>query len=367
VREWDKTMEENPKKPYKDYKLYFNKIEERALDIIKDLLPFSFKEFEAKFKNTSSDRRDLIRVFKEYIDSLYKEDRIKTSFSYANARNSLKEYMKFRKRKNISFDDITPRWLSEYENWMLANGKSISTVGVYTRSLRTIINIAIDEGNLKREFYPFGKRKYQIPASQNVKKALTIQEIKKIVDYIPKNQAEEKAKDLWMFSYLCSGINFKDIAKLKFSDIDKNKITFIRSKTKHSGKQSLKPITIMLTPEIISIIDKWGDKKQDPKTYVFGIINKNETPLKQINKIQQAIKTVNKYMKRIGDELKLPLKVTTYTARHSYATVLKRSGAPIAFISESLGHSDLKTTENYLDSFDDESKLNFQRHLLNFD
>jgi len=123
----------------------------------------------------------------------------------------------------------------------------------------------------------------------------------------------------------------------------------------------------MIIPEIKSIIDKWGDKKQSPETYVFGIINKKDTPEKQNNKIQQAIKTVNKYMKKIGEELKLPIKVTTYVARHSYATVLKRSGAPIAFISESLGHKDLKTTESYLDSFEDDTKMEYQKQLLNFD
>ena len=71
-------------------------------------------------------------------------------------------------------------------------------------------------------------------------------------------------------------------------------------------------------------------------------------------------------MKRIGEKLELDLKLTTYSARHSFATVLKRSGAPVEFISESLGHKDLRTTENYLDSFEDEVKEQYQRQLLNF-
>jgi site-specific recombinase XerD len=71
-------------------------------------------------------------------------------------------------------------------------------------------------------------------------------------------------------------------------------------------------------------------------------------------------------MKKIGTILGFDTKLTTYSARHSFATVLKRSGAPIEFISESLGHKDLKTTENYLDSFEDEMKESFQKQLLNF-
>ena len=71
-------------------------------------------------------------------------------------------------------------------------------------------------------------------------------------------------------------------------------------------------------------------------------------------------------MKNIGNDLGINIKLTTYSARHSFATALKRSGAPTEFISESLGHKDLKTTENYLDSFEDDMKESYQRQLLNF-
>jgi integrase/recombinase XerD len=71
-------------------------------------------------------------------------------------------------------------------------------------------------------------------------------------------------------------------------------------------------------------------------------------------------------MKRIGKSLTLGVNLTTYAARHSFATVLKRSGAPTEFISESLGHKDLRTTENYLDSFEDNVKESYQKQLLNF-
>ena len=71
-------------------------------------------------------------------------------------------------------------------------------------------------------------------------------------------------------------------------------------------------------------------------------------------------------MKRIGKGLGIDSKLTTYSARHSFATVLKRSGAPIEFISESLGHADLRTTETYLGSFEDSTRESFQKQLLNF-
>ena len=61
-------------------------------------------------------------------------------------------------------------------------------------------------------------------------------------------------------------------------------------------------------------------------------------------------------MEEIGKALGID-HISTYTARHSFATVLKRSGANIAYISESLGHQNLKTTENYLASFEKEERI----------
>ena len=100
--------------------------------------------------------------------------------------------------------------------------------------------------------------------------------------------------------------------------------------------------------------------------FIFGFINNTDTPERCNIKIKQATKTINKYMVRIGIKLEIDIKLTTYSARHSFATVLKRSGAPIEFISESLGHKDKKTTENYLDSFEDHTKLEYQKKLLDF-
>jgi integrase len=234
------------------------------------------------------------------------------------------------------------------------------------RNLRTIINVAIEDGAMKQENYPFGKRKYQIPANRNIKKALTLQDVKKIIDYTPKSPAEERARDMWVFSYLASGINMRDIALLQYKRVSKSSISFIREKTKRSSKQDLKPVLVPIVPEIKQIINKWGIKKKSPDTFVFGLIENGDDNERIDAKVRQATKTINKYTKRIGEDLGFEMPLTTYVARHTYATVMKRSGAPIELISESLGHKDLETTENYLDSFEDEMKLSYQKNLLDF-
>lgn len=365
--DWKKVHDEKPKKGFKDYLIFFGDIESRAIKIIQELQPFSFTSFERKFNVKTSNKTDAIICLSDYIDDLNDQLRTGTASSYSNALNSFKVYLATKKRKKLNFWDITIDWLNQYEKWMIDQGNSLTTVGIYLRSLRTIVNIAIEDGNMDKESYPFGKRKYQIPSSQNIKKALNISDIKKIFRYEPINESECKARDLWLFSYLCNGANIKDIVRLQYKNIDNRSITFLRAKTERSTKTNQKLISVVLLPEIKQIISKWGTKPTKDENFVFGLISKDDSPEKQLAKIKQVTKTINKYMKRIGEKLEIDMKITTYTARHSFATILKRSGAPTEFISDSLGHKDLRTTENYLDSFEDSVKESFQKKLLNFD
>lgn len=365
--DWDKTQSLKARAEHKEMQLFFNKVEQKAQDIIKDLDPFTFTAFDKAFNNKTDKAKDVFSYLESYMEQLDKEGRSGTASSYKCAYNSFKSFINSKKRKYLPFGEITPEWLQSYENWMITSGKSLTSTGIYLRSLRTIINMAIEDGIFSQEFYPFGKRKYTIPAGRNVKKALTIQEIKAIVNFETKTSAEQKAKDIWMLSYLCNGANMKDLAQLRWSDLDSKRIVFVRAKTARTTKSDTKPIVVMRMLEIDTIISKWGIPSNDKNDYIFGVISKKDNPNTQLMRVRQFIKNTNTYMKRIGEKLNLELKLTTYSARHSFATVLKRSGAPIEFISESLGHKDLKTTESYLDSFEEDVKTNYQKQLLNFD
>ena len=134
-----------------------------------------------------------------------------------------------------------------YEHFMVEeSGKSNATVGIYLRSLRAIFNQAVEENEIEKEYYPFGKRKYQIPATKNTKKALTKEQLSVLFNSKPKLPQQKKAKDFWFFSYACNGMNMKDIALLKYKDIQDGKIEFYRAKTKLTSKANLKPITVYL-------------------------------------------------------------------------------------------------------------------------
>jgi len=132
-----------------------------------------------------------------------------------------------------------------------------------------------------------------------------------------------------------------------------------RQETKLEGKDKESKSTEMQT-----IIDRWGNDPQ-PDNYIFPVLKGGETPKQIKEKNRDLISATNRRLKDIGEKLNLGA-FSTYTARHSYATVLKRSGANIAFISESLGHNDLKTTENYLASFEKEERKKNAKKLTAF-
>jgi integrase/recombinase XerD len=315
----------------------------KANEVLRNLPVFTFSSFEESYLEQRNTRSSVSFAFDKYIEQLRNEDRIGTAVSYECARNSIAQF-----NANLTFAEVTPELLKKYERTMLQQGKSISTVGIYLRSFRAIYN----EQKIDKSLYPFGeqKNKYTIPTSRNIKKALTVQEIAKIYHYpVPSGSTKEMAKDYWIFLYLCNGMNVKDFCLLKWSNIDGQELTYNRAKTQRSRRES-KLISVALKPQTMDIIKKWGQPSISKDAYIFPHLKPKMGAVGERAIYQQLTKTINKYMKRISSELNLDKEVTTYFARHSFATVLKRSGAKIEMISELLGHSSVDVTENYLDT-----------------
>lgn len=365
ITEADFAKLEKSRDPFlKDIRVNISIVETKATEVFKQLPTFSFASFEERFfpKEEKLNTNDVYRAISKYVEQLKKDGRISTASSYNCTLESLKQF-----KAKLAFKDITPDFLNSYERWMISNGKSTTTVGIYLRSLRAIYNQAIENGSITKESYPFKKSKFQIPAGRNIKKALTIAELEQIFHYPTiSNSSEDKARDFWVFSYLCNGMNIKDICRLKYSNLDGDKLIFYRAKTENTKKSNQKPIVVFLTPEAKAIIEKWGNASKLPTNYIFPILQPNITPQRERELVQYLTKQINKYMKRIVEALGIDKPVTTYAARHSFSTVLKRSGAPIEFISESLGHNSLQTTEHYLDSFEDDVKKQYANLLTKF-
>jgi site-specific recombinase XerD len=352
------------KKLSEDEKVLKKKItafENKAIDIINNLPFFTWQLFEKHYLINRGAKDSINFAFSEYATELRKTGRIGTAVSYECAQNSLEKFA-----TGLRFADINPDFLRRYESWMLEKGNSITTVGIYLRSLRTLFNNSISEGMLTKEYYPFGKKRYEIPTANNIKKALSINDIAKIYNYKPEPESmTDRAKDYWLFMYLCNGINVKDMSLLKYENIKGEVLEFERAKTART-KRNIEPIRVVITSEVNSIIEKWGNKPKERNTFIFPILEKGLAPERERQLIQQITHVINFHMKAVAKTLGITTDVTTYVARHSFATVLQRSGTSTEFIREALGHSNVRTTQSYLAGFEDESKKEIVKALTAF-
>jgi integrase/recombinase XerD len=296
-----------------------------------------------------------------YILKLEAQDRIGTVNCYMCSLMSLLEY-----RPQLRFSDITELELYRYEKWMEAKGNSVTTISLYIRCLRHIFNVAIAKKLIDRDLYPFGPEKYLIPAGRNIKKAITIDDIQRIYEYQSGDCNKMMYRDFWLFIYLANGMNVKDLTMLKYENIDGRFIRFLRAKTANTSRTNPQLISVYCSEEIQQLIARWGNPDKSPANYIFPILTIGQDAYERRHKIQLFNKMINTYMYEIGAELGIARKLSTMAARHSFSTQLKRTGISVEAIQELLGHKNLKTTINYLDSFEDSSKAQQVENLLPF-
>lgn len=313
------------------------------------------------FKELTMPAGTILVSFRSYIDKLLRADRIGTAVCYQTSYYALEKF-----RGNVPFSEVTVDYLNDFERWMLRKNISKTTIGIYVRSLRCIFNEAIEDGIIKRERYPFGRRRYQVPTSRNIKKALTLEDVSKLYYYQPTRKGEQWAKDFWFFSYLGNGINPKDIACLKYKNVEGDYFIFERAKTEKAARNDPKPITVFITEDMRAIIDQWATKDKSPNNYVFPVLEPDINALRQYELIELFTQSINDWLLKIKKKLNIEKRLTTYVARHTFPTVLKRSGVSTEFIQESLGHTNIRTTEKYLDSFEREVKRDLVGNLTAF-
>jgi site-specific recombinase XerD len=281
--------------------------------------------------------------FNYYVKLLKGQGRLRYAGMYEVSYNS---FVKYAGTLDIPFENIDVVWLKKYETWMHKHGLAINTIGTRVRHLRAVYNMAIEHHVINKECYPFHSYKVSKVSQTPPKRSIDKADIQKILLYQGKSNMEILAISLFAFSYYSAGINFIDMALLKHSNIVDNKLCYMRTKTK-------KQIIIPLQEESMRIISNYSAKTVKKSDYIFPILSTFHKSEKQVNnRLHKILAKVNKILKNVGEELGLPIKLTTYVARHSFATVLKRAGVSTSIISESLGHSSEKVTQIYLDSFE---------------
>ena len=309
-----------------------------------------FKSQEKEFTATSLmekvnkpvKRKTVQEVFNQYIQELESANRLRYADMYKCTMHSL---IKFNKHLDIPFSDMDTIWLKRYEVWLQSQGLAINTLGTRFRHLRVIYNFAIEEKIVKSEYYPFNSFKVSKLSQTTAKRSIQKGEILSVLNYQGQTPLECLAIDLFTFSYLAAGINFGDIARLTKDNILENRLIYIRKKTQ-------KQIKVSLQEQAIKLIQKYS---MPDNPYLFPILS-------NFHKTEQQ--KVNKSLKEIGERLNIPIDLTTYVARHSFATVLKRSGVNTSLICEALGHSSERVTQIYLDSFGNDQMEDAMKNLL---
>lgn len=373
-------LTEKPKKIDKEERDYLDAFRVKAVEAAKKTNPFSFDIFETKLGRRKSDGKNLVYCYNNKISELKSLGRFGTAESCESSLKSIKRFLLYQKHAysyeeqserlneftNIRFNAITPLFLQKYENHMLQAGKSKTTVGIYLRALRTIFNIAIEQGEVSEDLYPFGKSKYRIPKGKANKKALSKNQISILFHSKPQTPQQQKAKDFWLFSYICNGMNIKDIALLKYKNIKGGYFEFERAKTERTvDTQTI--VVVHLTDFSKHIIEKYGNKDRGPEQYIFSIVDGTLDGEIIHQRVGNFTRFVNQHIKSLAKANGLPEEITSYWARHSFATLTIQNGANLEFVKEAFGHQSITTTQTYFAGFEDKTKKDIIDNLLKFD
>jgi integrase/recombinase XerD len=359
-----------PKGEHKDLRRELQAIEDIALLTAKAISPFSFDEFEKKLYRGKGEGENIYYQYDQIVKRLTDNNQLGNASNYTLSQKSLKAFILHdtgKESKKLLFREVTPAWLNRYENYMIKTlSRSRTTVSMYLRALRTVFNTAIADKEIDAEIYPFGKRKYQVPAVKSVKKAFKKTELSILHKAESKTPEQTKARDFWFFSYSCNGINIKDIALLRYENLQEDKLILYRAKTLNTAKADLKPIVIYLTEFAKNVIDLYGNLNKSPKQLIFNIVDDNSSEEANFKAIKNFTRFINQNLKKLAKDNGLTTEISTYWARHSFATNAIRNGFGMEFVNEALAHGSLKTTQGYFAGFEEESKKELMETLMEF-
>lgn len=258
----------------------------------------------------------------------------RTSETYTS---TLVSFMRFRKGRDLLFEEMTSDLMMEYEAWLKSNGVRMNTVSFYNRILRAVYNRAVEQ-ELTSQRYPF-KHVYT-GTDKTVKRAIPLKDIKRIKELdLSLKPTLDFARDLFMFSFYTRGMSFVDMAYLKKTDLRDGILTYVRRKTKQA-------LLVKWEKCMQKILDKHPTEDSE---YLLPIIRDRNNERRQY---RNMLRLVNNNLKKISILAGLHTNLTMYVSRHSWASAAKDQNVPLSVISEGMGHDSENTTLIYLASLD---------------
>jgi integrase len=325
-----------------------------AKEIISKLQPFSFTAFKLRFVVGVGEHSEVFYRFRRRIAEMESKEQHSNARIYLTALQNLVKYVaetqdrpKNGEEYKLYFKDINKDFVEDYRDWL--QSRFSKTHARFNLSpLRAIYNLGIGTRDANPTEYPFGKHGTKIPRANKSKRALSIDEIKRLMNYKCTSPAQQLYVDIWRFSYLCMGINVIDICLLKYGNIRGDFLVYEREKTKFHPDQE--EIEVYLLPEAKEIIERHGSPLKTSNEYIFPFLKEEYTRKQLISRVHDIVRRVNHHTSKAAAACGIDMRVTSYYARHSAATTLRDTGTSPAIISKLLGHTDIKTTQSYLDS-----------------
>lgn len=285
------------------------------------------------FQKTSQEHT-LFNFMQNVITRLQMMGKERTAETY---HSTLKSFMGYRKEQDIPLADIDSEQMQMYEAYLHNRGVSRNSISFYMRILRAVYNRAIEkELTINRK--PF-KHVYT-GNEKTLKRAIPLKTIKQIKNLdFTLHPTLEFVRDMFLFSFYTRGMSFIDMAYLKKKDLANGILSYRRRKT---GQQ----LFIRWEKCMQEIVDKHKTDNDNP--YLLSILKHpyDRTEYKNI------LYRTNRYLKKVGELAGVPIPLTLYVARHSWASAAKSKNIPISVISEGMGHDSEHTTLIYLASLD---------------
>lgn len=286
--------------------------------------------------------------FNRKIEWLNENNKIGSLRTYKYTRNTL---FKFTKQRTILFEDITPSFVNSFDAFLSKKGISSASKGIILRNLRALYNSAIKKGIALEDEYPFKKLDFSIPSTAlpAERKFLNKEEMDLIkkADVTNIENPTELALIVFKLIYLSGGTNFRDLCLLRHKDLANISIRYIRRKT-------TKEINYKLREDALELLQLFIKGSPNPNEYILPFLSrKRHTTEKKIdNRIRKCLLGINRELKYWQVKLDIPIKLTTYVARHSFASAAYRGGVNIKELQQVFAHSSIATTARYVGQFD---------------
>ncbi len=300
------------------------------------LVDYDVEQIVAAFKLND---RDFITHIDELIEQRILMERYGTARAYRSTKSTL---IKFTQRASIDICAIDALWVRSYEMYLKNSGVTDNTINFYMRNFKSMYNQISIMCACEVESNPFKGSNRRLV--KTIKRAIPKDLITKIKNLDGKylNALQILSRDIFMFSFYTRGMPLVDVVHLKSTDIQCGELRYTRKKTQQQ-------LRVKLVQEAQQIMKKYENDSE----YVFPIITTNDQ-MQAYNQYTIFVERINRHLKQIGKIIEVNIPLTTYVARHSWATLAKNIGVPTSVISESLGHTSEKMTQIYLKEFENE-------------